>query len=96
MLQLLKVDEDTLINPQKIIQITIGNLQKISQERGQRFQTPEQREYLQGNMWEISIYLRSDSNGYNPQRWTKNFKTRQEANNWIKNKFSHTIVEQLI
>ena len=94
-LLLLKLDNDTIINPAKIVQITIENLNSLRQERGQHYQTQEQRERLNNKFWEVSVYLRSGNDGYNPQRYTKRFTTRLEAENWINEKFSGVIVNSI-
>ncbi len=95
MIQLLKLDNDTIINPEMIVQITIENLNNLRRERRQHYQTAEQRERLQDNFWEVSVYLRSGNDGYNPQRYTKRFKTEQEAQNFINEKFGAVIVNHL-
>jgi len=95
MIQLLKVNNDTLINPEKIVQITVQNLNKLRQERRQLHQTQEQRARMEDKFWEVSVYLRSDSNGYNPQRYTERFQTEQEAQKWITDKFGGVIVNSI-
>lgn len=95
MIQLLKVDNDVLINPHKIVQITLTNLNELRRERRQLHQTQEQRERLNNKFWEVSVYLRSGNDGYNPQRFTKRFETKQEAEKWTKEKFGNVIVDNL-
>ncbi len=95
MVQLLKLDNVTTINPDKIVQITVENLNKLRQERRQHYQTAEQRERLNDKFWEVSVYLRSGNDGYNPQRYTRRFKTEQEAQDWITEKFGAVIVNHL-
>ena len=95
MIQLLKLDNDTIINPEMIVQITIENLNNLRRERRQHYQTAEQRERLQDKFWEVSVYLRSGNDGYNPQRYTKRFKTEQEAGDFINAKFGAVIVNHL-
>ncbi len=95
MIQLLRLDTVTVINPDKIVQITVVNLNTLRQERRQHYQTAEQRERLGDKFWEVSVYLRSGDDGYNPQRYTRRFKTEQEAQNWILEKFGAVIINQL-
>ncbi len=95
MIQLLRLDQDTVINPDKIVQITIQNLNKLRQERRQHHQTAEQRERMDDKFWEVSVYLRSGSDGYNPQRYTQRFQTLQAAQTWITQKFGAVIVAHL-
>lgn len=95
MIQLLRLDKDTVINPQKIVEIAVENLNNLRRERRQHYQTPEQRERMNDKYWEVSVYLRSGSDGYNPQRYTKRFHTEQEAQQWVQQKFGAVIVNQL-
>lgn len=95
MIQLLRLDPDTLINPQSIVEITVSNLNELRKERGQYYQTQEQRAQLDNKFWEVAIYLRSDGGGYNPQRYTSRFATQKEAQNWVTSKFKTVIVSQL-
>ena len=95
MIQLLRLDKDTVINPQKIVQITVENLNNLRRERRQHYQTQEQRERLDDKFWEVSVYIRSGNDGYNPQRYTRRFRTEQEAQQWVKQKFGAVIVTQL-
>ena len=95
MIKLLRLDTDVIINPQKIVQITLINLNELRKERRQLYQTQEQRERLHNKFWEVSVYLRSGNDGYNPQRFTKRFETQQEAENWIRTKFGAVIVNNL-
>ena len=92
MIQLLQLDLDTWINPQKIVKITIVDLNRVRRDRNQHVETPEQRERLNG-YWEVSVYLRSE--GYNPARFTKRFRCRNDAQNWIMAKFGSVIIDKL-
>ncbi len=95
MIQLLRLDKDTVINPEKIVQITVENLNSLRRERRQHYQTQEQRERMHDKFWEVSVYLRSGSDGYNPQRYTRRFQTEQEAQDWINQKFGAVIINKL-
>ena len=95
MVQLLRLNKDTVINPEKIVQITVENLNDLRRERRQHYQTQEQRERLDNKFWEVSVYLRSGNDGYNPQRYTQRFQTEQEAQNWVTQKFGAVIVDHL-
>ena len=95
MVQLLRLNEKTVVNPNKIVQITIENLNRLRQERRQHHETPEQRERMKDEYWEVSVYFRSDSDGYNPQRYTQRFQTELQAKQWIKHKFGGVIVDHL-
>ena len=93
MLQLLRLDEVTLINIKKVLQITVRNLDVVRRERRQNVITPEQRDRQDGRIWEVSVYFRSDNDeGYNPQRYVRRFKTMKEADNWINQKFSNYVI----
>lgn len=94
-IQLLRLDDTTVINPQKVVQVTIENLNRLRQERRQHYQLQDQRERLDNKFWEVSIYIRSGNDGYNPQRYTKRFMTEKEAQDWVTMKFGAVIVEQL-
>lgn len=94
MIQLLKLDENTWINPEKIVQITVEDLNKLRRERGQHNQTAEQRERLNGLYWEVSVYLRSPE-GYNAQRYTQRFRNKSDALTWITDKFGSVIINNL-
>ncbi len=94
MIQLLRLDSNTIINTEKILQITVENLNKLRYERNQHHQTPEQQERMNDKYWEVSVYLRSDS-GYNAQRYTKRFQTEQDAQHWVQQKFGAVIVNNL-
>lgn len=95
MIQLLRLDPTTIINPKTIVEITIVNLNDLRRERGQNFQTQEQAAQLENKFWEVSIYLRSDGGGYNPQRYTRRFCTEKEAQKWVDNIFGKVIVNKL-
>jgi len=94
MITLLQIDTDTVINIDKIVKITIVNLQNLRQERRQHYQIPEQRERMDGKYWEVSVYLRSDD-GDNAQRVTKRFETKDRATQWVQDKFGAVIVAHL-
>ena len=95
MIQLLKLDQNTFINPEKIIQITVLDLNKLRQERRQNHITADQREQMNDKFWEVSIYLISNEEGLNPQRYAMKFKTQTEAQTWINGKFQAVIVDYL-
>ena len=95
MIQLLRVDSKTVINPKMIVQVVILNLNKLRQERGQYNQTQRQQEQMDNKFWQVSIYLKSGSDGYNPQQYTIRFKTESEAQKWIKDKFGGVIITKL-
>nr|QBK87673.1 MAG: hypothetical protein LCMAC202_00090 [Marseillevirus LCMAC202] len=95
MIELLRLNNVTIINPKMIVQITVENLNNLRRERRQHYQTAEQRERLNDKFWEVSVYLRSGNDGYNPQRYTQRFKTEQEAQKWITEKFGAVIVNHL-
>ena len=95
MIQLLRLNTTTVINPEKVVQITVENLNKLRQERRQNHQTAEQRERMDNKFWEVSVYLRSDSDGYNPQRYTERFQTETEAQAFVTTKFGAVIVNNL-
>ena len=92
---LLRLDNNTTINISQIVEITIENLNKLRQVRRQHYQTPEQREHMENKYWEVSVYLRSNNDGYNPQRYTKRFQTEQEAKHWVNQKFGGSIVNSI-
>jgi hypothetical protein len=94
-MKLLRLDARTIINPDKIVEITIRNLDRVRRERRQYHETPEQRERMRGMYWEVSVYLRSDSDGYNPQRYTRRFPTRAAAQGWIEKVFGSVVVNDL-
>ena len=94
-IQLLRLDKDTLINPDKIVQITIQNLTKLFQERRQNHLSVEQLSRMDDKVWQVSVYIASGNDGYNPQRYTQNFQTLAQAQAWITSKFSAVIVNQL-
>jgi len=95
MIQLLRLDSNTIINPDSIVEITVENLNNLRKERGQNYQTQEQIAQLSNKFWEVSVYLKSCGNGYNPQRYTQRFLTEQDANLWIDKKFAQIIVNKL-
>jgi len=95
MVQLLRLDNNTVINSDKIVQITLENLNNLRRERRQHNQTAEQRERMNDMFWEVSVYLRSGDDGYNPQRYTQRFQTDQNAQAWITQKFGGVIVDHL-
>lgn len=95
MIQLLQLDAETLINPSYITQINIRNLNAVRQERGQSHQTPEQRARMDGLVWEVCVYLRSGSDGYNPQAYIQRFKSMQNAQSWINDKFGAVVITKL-
>lgn len=95
MVQLLKLDQDTTINADFILQITIENLNQLRRRRDQHHETPQQRERMRDLYWEVSVYLRSGNDGYNPQRYTKRFRTQQEAQQWVNTKFGGAIINNL-
>ena len=95
MIQLLRLDQDTVVNPDYIVQVVIQNLNVLRKERRQHHITAEQRERMEDKFWEVSVYIRSGSDGYNPERYTKRFQTRPEAQTWINQKFVAVIVTHL-
>lgn len=92
---LLRLDDKTIINISHIVEITITNLNKLAQERGQHHQTSEQRSRMHDMYWEVSVYLRSDNTGYNPQRYVERFNTEAEAQKWVTHKFGGSIVNNI-
>lgn len=95
MIQLLRLDTTTIVNPNKIVQVTVDNLNKLRQERRQLYQTPDQRERMDNKFWEVSVYIRSGDDGYNPQRWTRRFETEKQAQDFVQQKFGGVIVDNL-
>lgn len=95
MIELLRLDSTTVINVNIIVQVTIENLNKLRQQRRQGHETSEQRERLDNKYWQVSFYLRSGSDGYNPQRWTKRFETEQQAQQFVQQKVGGVIVDTI-
>lgn len=83
---LIKLDPTTIVNTKYIVQVSVTNLNKLRRERGLQAITPEQRAQLDDKYWQVSVYFRSDGDGYNPQAYSKRFYTLEEANKWIEDK----------
>jgi hypothetical protein len=50
---------------------------------------------MDNKFWQVSVYLQSGSDGYNPQRYTQQFQTETEAQAFVTTKFGAVIVNNL-
>jgi len=85
-MQLLKLNSQTFINVDKIVQITITNLSAQRRERKQP--TTENNQIIKN--WQVAIYLKST--GDNPQRLTFDFSTEQQAKDYVSSTFGSFII----
>jgi len=90
-MKLLYLDDDTIVNSDKIQNVTITNLQNLSKDRGFYSQTPDQRSRDDGLNWEVTVYIQSNTTTI----FQKKFATKVYAENWIKSKFSGVLVSSL-
>lgn len=88
---LIRLDSQTIVNIDHIVQVTIENLTQQRRKRNQTHQSVEQRARMEDKYWKVYVYIRSDTD-YNAQAYTQDFRTEKQAQEWVDIKFSGSIV----